>query len=167
MDRERPIRLIHPVLGEHREAESGSADELIDAGWIPDMTDQANFLEGVHIQAYYFQVRWFPRLRWFTLRPPEGQYFVIGDRPVGWGVPDCLDAPPSCLRDESAFLVAPLARDLALVGRNDPTPWQITPSQVNAMLAAWAHDWVAGPTEDSVVEALDGRRAFWSSSSTH
>lgn len=42
---------------------------LIDDGWIPDMTEPANFLEGVHLQAYYFQARWFPRLRWFTLRP--------------------------------------------------------------------------------------------------
>jgi hypothetical protein len=167
MDRERWIRLIHPVLGEHREAQSDSADELMDDGWIPDMTEQSNFLEGAHIQAHYFQVRWFPRLRWFTLRPPGEQYFIIGDRPVGWGIPGCLEAPPNCLRDESAFLVAPLARDLVLVGRNDPTPWQVTPGQVNAMLAAWAHDWIAGPTEAAVVEALHGRRAFLSGSATH
>lgn len=166
-DRERSIRLIHPVLGGCREVQSQDAGELIDDGWIPDMTEPANFLEGVHIQAYYFQARWFPRLRWFTLRPPQGQYFVIGDRPVGWGVPDCLDAPPSCLRDESAFIVAPLARDLALVGRNDPTPWEMTPRQVNAMLAAWAHDWVAGPTEDAVREALSDRLGLLTRSEAH
>lgn len=165
--RGRPIRLIHPLLGEHREVQAQDADELIDDGWIPDMAEPSNFLEGVHIQAYYFQVRWFPRLRWFTLRPPEGQYFVIGDRPVGWGVPDCLDAPPCCLRDEFAFLVAPLPRNLALVGRNDSTPWQVTPGQVNTLLAAWAHHWVAGPTEDVVAEALRGRRALLRRSVTH
>jgi Protein of unknown function (DUF4238) len=46
---------------------------------------QSNFLEGIHIQAHYFQARWFPRLRWFTLRPPAGDFFIIGDRPVGCG----------------------------------------------------------------------------------
>lgn len=131
------------------------------------MTEPANFLEAVHIQAYYFQVRWFPRLRWFTLRPPEGQYFVIGDRPVGWGVPDCLEAPPNCLRDESAFLVAPPTRSLALVGRNDSTPWQVTPEQMNTMLAAWAHEWVAGPTKEVAIEALRGRRALLGRPVTH
>lgn len=166
-DRERAIWLIHPARGEYREVQSQDAGQLIDDGWIPDMSEPANFLEAVHTQAYYFQVRWFPRLRWFTLRPPDGQYSIIGDRPVGWGVPDCLDAPPNCLRDESAFLVAPLARDLALVGRNDPSPWQVTPQQVNAMLAAWAHDWVAGPTEDVVSEALRWRRALLTRSRAH
>jgi hypothetical protein len=156
--RHRSIRLIHPVLGERRELSSEAVDEFLDDGWIPDSTEQSNFLEGVHIQAYYFQVRWFPRLRWFTLRPPQGQYFVIGDRPVGWGVPECLDAPPSCLRDEAAFLIAPLSRSLALVGRNDSTPWAVTPSQVNALLAAWSLDWIAGPTADVVADALSDRR---------
>jgi hypothetical protein len=156
--RHRSIRLIHPVLGERRELSSEAVDEFLDDGWIPDSTEQSNFLEGVHIQAYYFQVRWFPRLRWFTLRPPQGQYFVIWDRPVGWGVPECLDAPPSCLRDEAAFLIAPLSRSLALVGRNDSTPWAVTPSQVNALLAAWSLDWIAGPTADVVADALSDRR---------
>lgn len=158
--RERPVRLIHPISGERREVQGDDADALLDDGWIPDTAEPSNFLEGVHIQAYYFQARWFPRLRWFTLRPPEGEYFVLGDRPIGWGVPECLDAPPCCLRDEAAFLVAPLSHSLALVGRNDSRPWQVTPSQVNALLAAWAHDWVAGPTKDVVVEALRGRRAL-------
>lgn len=157
--RDRKIRLIHPVLGEDREVAGVDADGLLDEGWIPDTSEPSNFLELVHMQAYYFQVRWFRRLRWFTLRPPEGQYFVIGDRPVGWGVPECLDAPPCCLRDEAAFLVAPLSRSLALVGRNDSTPWAVTPSQVNALLAAWSHDWVAGPSERVVHEALRSRRA--------
>lgn len=158
--RERKIRLFHPILGEHREVQGNDADSLLDDGWIPDTSEASNFLELVHIQAYYFQVRWFPRLRWCTLRPPQGQHFVIGDRPVGWGVPNCLDAPPSCLRDETAFLVAPLSRSLALVGRNDSTPWEVTPSQVNALLAAWLHDWIAGPTERVVDDALRGRRAL-------
>jgi hypothetical protein len=165
--RHRSIRLIHRVLGERREISSQAADEFLDDGWIPDSTEQSNFLEGVHIQAYYFQVRWFPRLRWFTLRPPQGQYFVIGDRPVGWGVPECLHAPPCCLRDEAAFLVAPLSHSLVLVGRNDSTPWEVTPSQVNALLAAWAHDWIAGPKEDVVADALRDGRTISGRSLTH
>jgi hypothetical protein len=130
------------------------------------MSEPANFLELVHMQAYYFQVRWFPRLHWFTLRPPQGEYFVIGDRPVGWGVPECLDAPPSCLRDEAAFLVAPLSRSLALVGRNNSTAWNVTPSEINALLSAWACDWVAGATEAVVAEALRHRRKIMKSSRT-
>jgi hypothetical protein len=155
--RRRPVRLIHPTLGERLISEADDATGRLDSGWIPDLTDHANFLESAHIQAYYFQVRWFPRLRWFTLRPPEGLFFIIGDRPVGWGVPDCLDAPPSCLRDPAAFLVAPLGRGLALVGRNHPEPWSVTPSQVNAMLAAWSHEWIAGPSAATVADAMRGR----------
>ena len=64
---------------------------------------------------------------------------------------------PVCLRDEAAFLIAPLSRSLALVGRNDSTPWEVTPSHVNALLAAWSLDWIAGPTADVVADALRDR----------
>src|SRR5262249_46738418 len=70
LPRNRSIRLLHPLLGERREVRSQDADTLLDDGWIPDTAESSNFLESVHIQAYYFQARWFPRLRWFTLRPP-------------------------------------------------------------------------------------------------
>ncbi len=156
-ERRRPIRLVHPRFGAKTVAENEDATPLLDSGWFPDPTDRANFLEVVPIQAYYFQVRWFPRLRWFTLKPPAGSYFVIGDRPVGWGVPHCLDAPPSCLRDPAAFLVAPLSHGLALVGRNSEEPWSVSPREVNALLAAWSHDWICGPTFDCVTEALHDR----------
>ncbi len=156
-ERIRPVRLLHPTLGEVTMAADEDLSELLDAGWIPNPRDRSNFLEGVHIQAHYFQVRWFPRLRWFTLRPPSGEFFIIGDRPVGWGVPDCIDAPPSCLRDPSAFLIAPLSRDLVLVGRNDSEPWVLTPRQVNAVLAAWSYDWIAGPTAEVVTKAIQDR----------
>ena len=158
-DRTRPVQLLHPTLGEINIAAGQDLSLLLDAGWIPDPREQSNFLEGVHIQAYYFQVRWFPRLRWFTLRPPSGEFFIIGDRPVGWGVPDCFDAPPCCLRDPSAFLIAPLSRSLVLVGRNDPAAWALAPRQVNAILAAWSYDWIAGPTADVVANALRDREA--------
>jgi hypothetical protein len=69
------------VLGERREVPSQDADELVDDGWVPDTEEQSNFLEGAHIQAYYFQVRWLPRLRWFTLRPPKGSTSPSGTDP--------------------------------------------------------------------------------------
>jgi Protein of unknown function (DUF4238) len=92
------------------------------------------------------------------LRPPAGSYFIIGDRPVGWGVRDCLDAPPCCLRDPSAFLIAPLSRELVLVGRNNSESWEITPREVNHLLATWSYDWIAGPTEDVVKGAIRDRQ---------
>jgi len=103
--RDGKIRFVHPVLGEDREVTSQDADGLLDDGWIPDTSEPS--LERVHMQAYYFQVWWFPRLCWFTLRPPDGQYVVIGDRPVGWGVPDCLDAPPLLLAGSIGFSDCP------------------------------------------------------------
>lgn len=156
-DRARTVRLLHPTLGETTVEADQDRSSLLDAGWFPDPRDQSNFLEGVHIQAHYFQARWFPRLRWFTLRPPAGDFFIIGDRPVGWGTPDCIDAPPCCLRDPAAFLIAPLSRSLALIGRNNPEPWAVTPGQVNAILAAWSHNWIAGPTASVVGNALRDR----------
>lgn len=161
LNRHREVRMIHPTLGDTIVPEGDDPSALFDVGWIPDPTEQSNFLEGIHVQAYYFQVRWFPRLQWFTLRPPSDQFFIIGDRPVGWGVPGCLDAPPCCLRDPSAFLIAPLSYNLALVGRNSVEPWRIRPVQVNAILAAWSHEWIAGPTSDCVAEAIQNREELW------
>jgi hypothetical protein len=157
IDRHRPVRLLDPNTGETTLKDSDNVTDLLDAGWIPDPTDRSNFLEGIHVQVDYFQDRWFPRLRWFTLRPQSGDFFIIGDRPVGWGVPDCLDAPPCCLRDPSAFLIAPLSRDVALVGRNDTSPWSVRSPHVNALLAAWSHKWIAGPTEACVTSAIRDR----------
>jgi len=156
-ERHRAVRLLHPEQGQRTLRENEDIAPLLDAGWFPDPTERANFLEGVHIQAYYFQARWFPRLRWFTLKPPPKSYFVLGDRPVGWGVPECLNAPPACLRDPDAFLIAPLSHSLALVGRNSLTPWAVTPEQINSILAGWSHDWIVGPTSDCVEAALQYR----------
>jgi hypothetical protein len=153
----RPMHLVHPLLGEITVPAGEDWDPLIDLGWSPDPRDRANFLESAHIQSYYFQERWFPRLLWFTLRTPPDEHFIIGDRPVGWGVPDCLDAPPCCLRDPAAFLIAPLSRSLALVGRNAPEAWAVTSRQVNAILASWSHQWIAGPTAAVVATAMSDR----------
>jgi hypothetical protein len=150
----RPVCLVHPAHGETRVVGCEDASELLDMGWVPDMRDRENFLEAVHIQAYYFQVRWFPRFKWCTLRPPANGFFVLGDRALGWGVPGDMHCPPSRLRHPDAFMIAPLSRSLALLGLNKSTPWSITPSQVNALTAAWAGEWIVGPTEAVVSAAL-------------
>jgi hypothetical protein len=41
-------------------------------------------LEALHMQAWYFRIRHFARLRWTRLDCPDGEYFVTGDRAVAW-----------------------------------------------------------------------------------
>jgi hypothetical protein len=154
----RDVAMRHPMLG-CRVFPAGSDFEHAAAeGWFPDMYERENFLQGVHIQAYYFQVRFFPRFKWFTLRAPEGEFFVIGDRAVGWTADGYTDAPPSCLRDPSAYVLAPISRNLVLVGRHTMGKWLVTPAQINAVIACWAHDWIAGPNQVTVESALEARR---------
>jgi hypothetical protein len=85
--------------------------------------------------------------------------------------PDLFDGPGG-LADSNATIedflanevegpASPLTRTLALVGRNDREPWSVTPSQVNAILAAWAHDWIAGPTSDCVADAIRDRKSVY------
>jgi len=154
----RPVAMTHPVFGEREWPPESDFDRLADEGWVPDYRDPANFLESVHIQAYYFQVRFFPRFRWFTLRPPQNEFFVIADRAVGWAADGFVDAPPSCLRDPSAYVLAPLSRDLLLVGCHTGEPWEVTPARINGVIACWAHEWIAGPTRCVVEDALSLRR---------
>jgi hypothetical protein len=157
-DSVRDVQMVHPTLG-CRIFPAGSKNEsAVAEGWFPDMRERMNFLEGVHIQAYYFQERFFPRFKWFTLRPPKGEFFVIADRAVGWAADGYIDAPPSCLRDPSAYVLAPISRNLLLVGRHTTEEWQVTPRRINAVIACWAHDWIAGPTQETVESALEARR---------
>src|SRR5438552_1587639 len=76
--------MVHPILGARTFPHGADLDAAIRDGWTPDYNGPANFLESVHIQAYYFQARFFPRLRWFTLHAPDGEFFVLADRAVGW-----------------------------------------------------------------------------------
>ena len=124
--------MIHPVLGKRNWPADTDFDNLVKESWIPDYDDPQNFLESVHIQAYYFQVRFFPRFHWFTLRPPKGDFFVIADRAVGWAADGYVDAPPSCLRDPSAYVLAPISRNLVLVGRHITDPWKSPPLGLTA-----------------------------------
>src|SRR6267143_1904306 len=44
--RRRPVRLMHPTLGERLVSEAEDASSLLDFGWVPDLTERANFLGG-------------------------------------------------------------------------------------------------------------------------
>ncbi len=155
---QRDVQMLHPTLG-CRLFPTGSDFERARAeGWFPDMRERMNFLESVHIQAYYFQVRFFPRFKWFTLHAPKGEFFVIADRAVGWAADGYIDAPPSCLRHPSAYVLAPISRSLVVVARHTKEKWQVTTRRINALIACWALDWIAGPTQATVESALEARR---------
>jgi hypothetical protein len=157
-DPKRDVRMVHPSLGTRTFPHGSDLEAAIRDGWTPDYDDPANFLESVHIQAHYFQTRFFPRLKWFTLHAPDGEFFVMADRAVGWAADGYVNAPPSCLRDPSAYVLAPISRSLVLVGRHQAELWNVTPAQVNAVIAAWAHEWIVGPTEQVVTSAIAARR---------
>lgn len=154
----RDVRMLHPSLGRRLFPANSDFEHAASDGWFPDMTDRTNFLESIHIQAYYFQVRFFPRLKWFVLHPPQGEFFIIADRPVGWVVEGSVEAPPSALRHPSAYVLAPVSKTLLLLGRHTSEPWAVTPTQVNAVMASWAQTWIAGPTEATVRSALENRQ---------
>ncbi len=156
----RNVQMRHTSLGTRIFPGYFDFESLTIAGWYPDLNEQTNFLETIHIQAYYLHVRFFPRFRWFTLHAPKGEFFVIADRAVGWAAGGYADAPPNCLRDPSAYVLAPLSRNLVLMGRHTKDPWNVTTADVNAVIAAWAHEWIAGPTEHVVRAALDSRKAM-------
>ena len=161
----RDVQMLHPTLGS-RVFEAGSDfQQAARQGWFPDMRDRENFLESVHTQAYYLQERFFPRFKWFALYASEGEHFIIADRPVGWVADGCVNEPPNCLRHPSAYVLAPLSSTLTLVGRHTPEPWAVTPSEVNAVVASWARDWIAGPTQATVQSAIRRRRFPFASSS--
>jgi hypothetical protein len=62
-------------------------------------------------------------------------------------------------RLENAIVLAPISRSLVLVGRHaTDAAWNVTPAQVNAVIACWAHEWIAGPTQSTVEDALNARR---------
>ena len=154
----RSVQMLHPALGARLFPAGSDFERAAREGWFPDMGDKTNFLESVHIQAHYFQVRFFPRLKWFALHAPQGEFFIIADRPVGWVADGHVDAPPSSLRHPSTYVLAPICKTLLLVGRHTSEPWLVTPAQVNTVLARLAQVWIAGPTEATVRSALENRR---------
>ena len=154
----RDISMLHHSLGRKIFPAGSDFERAAREGWFPDMTERTNFLESVHIQAYYFQVRFFPRLKWFALHPPQGNFFIIADRPIGWVVHGSVDAPPSALRHPSAYVLAPINKSLLFLGRHTSEPWQVTPAEINAVMARWARTWIVGPTEATVRSALENRQ---------
>lgn len=116
----------------------------------------------LHLQAWYFQVRHFPRLSWVRLDAPVGEWFVTSDRGVAWLADGCADTPQAALRHATAQVVAPLTRGLALVGGHETCRLDVTPRQVNQFVAFAASNWVAGPTCDTVERALSDREELLS-----
>jgi hypothetical protein len=151
-------RMEHPALGVREDVPCEETELLRGQGWHLSLAND-DFLALVHLQAWYFQVRFFPRLKWLRLRVPEDRYFVIGDRPVVWGFADSTDAAPYALRNPLVQLVAPLSSTLALFAHNPASghPEVIMPGDINRILASAAHEWIAGPTEKIVRDALSGR----------
>lgn len=116
-------------------------------------------LEMMHMQAWYFQVRHFPRLSWIRLNTRDDEWFVTSDRAVTWLAGGFADTPPAALRHPTAQLVAPLTRKTALVGRHETGRLEVTPREVNRFVAATASSWVAGPTRSVVEQAIQDRTA--------
>jgi hypothetical protein len=153
-DRLHPVRMEDPETGDHCEVFSpAEADAFRRKGWRV-VFQREDHLELMHWQAWYFQVRHFPRLSWARLRAPGGKFFITSDRPVAWFADGYAGAPPSWLRLPSALVIAPLTKKLALVGCQSTPDFIITPREVNRMTAFLASEWVAGPTKRVVEQAL-------------
>ena len=156
-DRVRPLCLEDPNTGARREvidAEEFAAYRKQGWKWVLRRDDH---LEMLYLQAWYFQVRHFPRLSWVRLDAPDGEWFITSDRGVAWLVDGFADTPPAALRHPTAQVVAPLTRKIALVGRHETRHLQITPREVNRFVAFAASDWIVGPTRNVVEKALNDR----------
>jgi len=142
-------------MGIRDDIPSGEVTALLEKGWEL-MVGVDDFMELAHAQAWYFQVRMFSRLQWMILDAPPGKFFIIADRPVVWGFENLSDVPPSALRDPLCQLVAPLTRSVCLFAFHASAlpPEEVTPEDVNRISASGAHEWVAGPTEGAVADAL-------------
>lgn len=125
--------------------------------WILGQDDH---LELMHMQAWYLQVRHFPRLSWIRLNTPRDEWFITSDRVVTWLAGGLADTPPAALRNPTAQVVAPLTRKTALVGKQKAQRLDVTPREVNRFIASTASSWIAGPTKCVVELALQDRSAI-------
>ncbi len=156
-DRFRPLCLEEPGTGVQREATTQEEfEQYRKRGW-KWVLRRDDHLEMLHFEAWYFQVRHFPRLSWVRLQPPDDEFFVTSDRGVAWLVDGLADVPPAALRHPTAQVVAPLTRSVALVGRHSTSALNVTPREVNRLIACLASEWVAGPTSEIVHQALADR----------
>lgn len=158
-----PIRrnfcMSHDLLGSQKDVPGEEIEGLRLQGWKLRLSKD-DWLELVHVQAWYFQARFFPRLKWIILDAPPGHYFIVSDRPVVWGFDGVFDAAPYLLRHPNVQIVAPLTPSLALFAYH---PWGRKPdsvraADVNRIIANAAHEWIAGPTKSNIREALSIRK---------
>lgn len=154
----RSHRMEHPVFGIRDDVPSEDVDLLRREGWR-FLLAKEDFLELVHLQAWYFHVRFFPRLRWIILDAPSGGHFIIGDRPVVWGFDGVVDVQPRALRHPDVQLFATLTRSVALFAchPSGAPPDSVSFREVNRIVAAAATHWIAGPTRSVVAESLADR----------
>jgi hypothetical protein len=162
-DRCRSCLMEDPKTGERREVRD--AEELRahkKVGWkqVLRLDDK---LELLHMQAWYFQVRHFPRLSWVRLDAPENDFFITSDRAVAWIVDGCIDTPPAALRHPTTQVLAPLTRKVALIGKHGSDKLNFTAREVNRRIACTASKWLAGPTKEAVEQALGDRSAAFGS----
>jgi hypothetical protein len=156
-DRFRKKYLENPATGERREIiDMADFASLRKNGWkwILSRDEQ---LEMLHIQAWYFQVRHFPRFSWTRLNVPEDQWFITSDRGVSWTADGCANTPPAALRHPTAQIIAPITRTVALVGTHGPQHLGVTPRDVNRVISSMASEWIAGPTRAIVEQAIRDR----------
>jgi hypothetical protein len=122
--------------------------------WILSLDDQR---ELIHLQAWYFQIRHFPRLSWVRLNTPSDEWFVTSDRAVAWLAEGHADTPPSALRHPSVLVLAPLTSKTALIGRHGTHQLNVSSREMNCQIALAASAWIAGPTKAVVEAALQDR----------
>lgn len=156
-DRNRLKRLENPDTGEtHDVRDRAEFRAYRSRGW-KWLLSSADRLEMLHMQAWYFQVRHFPRLSWIRLTAPTDSWFVLSDRGVAWMADGYTDTPPAALRHPKVQVVAPLTRKIALVGRNQTQALRVTPREVNRFTACIASNWIVGPTRTVVEQAIRDR----------
>jgi hypothetical protein len=160
-DRARPLLLEDPESGTRREVVGRAEVEAHRRQGWKIVLRRDDHLELMHLQAWYFQVRHFPRLDWVRLQPPDGEFFITSDRGVAWLIDGYHgETPPAALRDPLAMVFAPLTSRLTLIGRHGEDPINATPREINCRIALAASAWVAGPTREAVRQALIDRASF-------
>lgn len=152
----RTLTVRHLGSGETREVSFDDYKTMFSDGWRWALNGDDR-LEMIHLQAWYFQVRHFPRLHWKLIAPPTGQSFITSDRCVSWSAGGEVGIPPSALRHESAEVLAPLTCRLALIGRREAEPGPVSAREVNNRIALSSIEWIAGSSENVVREALQCR----------